>query len=445
MQDLTSRTSRRAIPAGSSLEWVRLAPGRSLGYRRLPSRKAGDWYVRARHDGRYVVRRLAKADDDAKVPADGKAVLSYAQASSRASSWSPLDEMPKVAPGALTVAAACERYLEDFDGTEGGRRQVTTALRAHVLPALGTIRLAELSVDRLRRWHRELAEKPARLRGGKVRKTVTEDQKRARRSTANRILSVLKAALNKAVADGLAEPGSWVQVKPFRRADAARVRWLDQTEIKRLLNSCDPDFRDLVSAALHTGARYSELAGLRVGDVKPEASAVWVRPAKTETGRHVYLTEEGEAFLEARTAGRRPEEWLLTRPEASRAVLERARTFDRQPTEIERERAAELAGVGDTPPWGRSEQRQRILEACKVAKLDPPVRFHELRHTYASLYVMSGGSLVSLAKQLGHTSTRMVEKHYGHLADSWRADEARKHAPKIGTKRQKVKQLRSRA
>lgn len=44
---------------------------------------------------------------------------------------------------------------------------------------------------------------------------------------------------------------------------------------------------------------------------------------------------------------------------------------------------------------------------------------------------MSGGSLVALAKQLGHTTTRMVEKHYGHLAESWRAEEARKHAPSL--------------
>lgn len=47
---------------------------------------------------------------------------------------------------------------------------------------------------------------------------------------------------------------------------------------------------------------------------------------------------------------------------------------------------------------------------------------------------MSGGSLVALAKQLGHTTTRMLEKHYVHLADSWRAEEARKHAPSLGLK-----------
>jgi integrase len=72
-----------------------------------------------------------------------------------------------------------------------------------------------------------------------------------------------------------------------------------------------------------------------------------------------------------------------------------------------------------------------MKDACEAAAIEP-LGFHQLRHTYASLYLMSGGSLVALAKQLGHTTTRMVEKHYGHLADSWRAEEARKHAPSLG-------------
>jgi hypothetical protein len=42
--------------------------------------------------------------------------------------------------------------------------------------------------------------------------------------------------------------------------------------------------------------------------------------------------------------------------------------------------------------------------------------FHALRHTWASLAVMGGVPLLVVAKNLGHVDTRMVEKHYGHLA-----------------------------
>jgi integrase len=48
-----------------------------------------------------------------------------------------------------------------------------------------------------------------------------------------------------------------------------------------------------------------------------------------------------------------------------------------------------------------------------------------LRHTWASLSVMSGVPLLVVAKNLGHADTRMVERHYGHLAPSYIADAIR--------------------
>ena len=89
------------------------------------------------------------------------------------------------------------------------------------------------------------------------------------------------------------------------------------------------------------------------------------------------------------------------------------------------------------------EEHRPHHHACEIAGIDP-LGFHQIWHTYASLYLMSGGSLVALAKQLGHTTTRMVEKHYGHLADSWRAEEARKHAPSLGLGDRKVVRLKRR-
>jgi integrase len=51
--------------------------------------------------------------------------------------------------------------------------------------------------------------------------------------------------------------------------------------------------------------------------------------------------------------------------------------------------------------------------------------FHELRHSYASRLVMVGAPLPMVAAQLGHSDTRMVEKHYGHMAPSYVADTVR--------------------
>jgi integrase len=70
----------------------------------------------------------------------------------------------------------------------------------------------------------------------------------------------------------------------------------------------------------------------------------------------------------------------------------------------------------DGGAWGKSHQQRPLLEACANARIQPPASFHILRHTYASQRIMNGAPLIVIAQALGHGDTRMVEKHYGHLA-----------------------------
>ena len=86
-----------------------------------------------------------------------------------------------------------------------------------------------------------------------------EDARRARKATANRILTMLKAALSRAFhADRVSSDAAWRKVKPFKRVDEAVVRYLTTAEARRLVNACREDFRKLVLAALLTGCRYAE-------------------------------------------------------------------------------------------------------------------------------------------------------------------------------------------
>ena len=92
--------------------------------------------------------------------------------------------------------------------------------------------------------------------------------------------------------------------------------------------------------------------------------------------------------------------------------------------------------MGNEPMFGRewkaSHQLRPMRAACERAKIDPPVGFHQLRHSWASHAVMGGMPLPVVAKNLGHADTRMVEKHYGHLAPSYVVEAVRKHAPRFG-------------
>ena len=87
-----------------------------------------------------------------------------------------------------------------------------------------------------------------------------------------------------------------------------------------------------------------------------------------------------------------------------------------------------------------------MAEACTNGKIKPAISFHILRHTYASLYLMSpGADLPGLAKQLGHADTRMTLRHYAHLAENWRAQQAQRHAPRLGLQQPAVVRFKERS
>jgi integrase len=83
-----------------------------------------------------------------------------------------------------------------------------------------------------------------------------------------------------------------------------------------------------------------------------------------------------------------------------------------------------------------------MRDACRRAAIEPEVNFHCLRHTYASHAIMNGAPLLVVAKNLGHSDTHMVEKHYGHLAESYVADAIRPAAPRFGIEASKVQPIR---
>jgi Phage integrase family len=69
--------------------------------------------------------------------------------------------------------------------------------------------------------------------------------------------------------------------------------YLNADECVRLVNACDPGFRNLVRGALLTGCRYSELTSMNATDFNPDAGIVTVRTSKAGKPRHVVLKAAG--------------------------------------------------------------------------------------------------------------------------------------------------------
>ena len=196
--------------------------------------------------------------------------------------------------------------------------------------------------------------------------------------------------------------------------DAARVRFLSIDEITRFLRAIeDVEFRKLARGALESGARYSELYGFLVGDFNPDAGTLSIPDPKTGKPRHIILSLDGIDFFLEITAGRNPAERIFLKADGS--------------------------------PWKDDNQTDPMKEAVKQGTIAPPISFHGLRHTWASHAVMNGMPLLVVSKNLGHTSTKMVEKHYGHLAPSFIVDAVRDYAPSFAAAGEnKVKKLRPR-
>jgi integrase len=197
-------------------------------------------------------------------------------------------------------------------------------------------------------------------------------------------------------------------VKPFRGADAARVRYLQIDECARLLNACEPDFRRIVRGALVTGARYRELCLADVRDFNPDSASLLVRESKGGKPRWIPLDDEAADFLAGITAGRSPSEPLFTRADGGR--------------------------------WGKSHQRQPLLEGAQGCADRARDR---VPHPAPHLGVAQnhGRPAAHVAAQvLGHSDTRMVEKHYG--AQSFIREPVRATALDLGPIEGKVTALR---
>jgi integrase len=406
---LETRAARLRLNIRSEPYWRMLEKGLALGYRRRAT--GGTWLARRwAATAAYVEHKIAITDD--LQDADGVAVLDFGQAQHAAREWWRAelrrDEGHETRTGPFTVGEAMTDYLKALE--RRGGKSVYHARRVaetHVVPALGSVQVSKLTGKRIEDWHHGLAEKAPLARSKPGRKPnfrkvdKSADGLRKRRATANRILTVLKAALNHAWKSGhVANDDAWRRVKPFRAVETARVRYLSEAECVRLVNTSEPAFRNLVRGALLTGCRYSELTTMHVADFNADAGVVTVRESKAGRPRHVVLTSEGRQFFATLTAGKLGNELIFVRHDGGQ--------------------------------WGKSHQVRPMLEACERAKIKPAVSFHVFRHTHGSTLAMRGVPMGVIAEQLGHVDTRMTEKHYAHLAPSYVADTIRAHFPVLG-------------
>jgi integrase len=180
--------------------------------------------------------------------------------------------------------------------------------------------------------------------------------------------------------------------------------------IAELLNACLPRYRPLLATALYTGMRLSELLVLTWAEVDFEARLIRVRAQLSRA----HLGAPAQRVAPKTRAAVRD---IPLAPQLA-AVLARERARARFSGDNDYVFATRLG----TPLGQRNVARTALAHTVTRARLDgrgrPPLRFHDLRHTFAShLIVDLRLDVCQVSRILGHAGTAITLDVYTHLFD----------------------------
>lgn len=237
---------------------------------------------------------------------------------------------------------------------------------------------------RVLRWVRHFGKRPL----SSITRTELEDwqrwkRQRARPATVNRDLCRLRHMLNKACEWGVLAESPMKGLK-FLPENNARHRFLTLEQSERLVAACiAPWARAITIVALHTGMRLGEILSLRRQDVDHTCGFILVPDSKNGEPRHIPMDSTVSHVLAQYP--RRPNTDLIFSNSASGRRLEIREAF-------------------------RNARRRAGLEW---------LHFHDLRHTFASHWMMNGGDLYVLKDILGHKTIAMTQR-YAHLSPEYK-------------------------
>src|SRR5437773_2281105 len=256
--------------------------------------------------------------------------------------------------------------------------------RLHIVPFFGQMRLDEITLPHVREFMKALLAKELSP------KTVLN------------AMVVLKEMFKHAVQWGYldANPAQYAE-RP--RAEDQEMQILTPPEIRRLLDAASEPVRTLLLCAVLTGMRRGELFGLRWEDVDPERHRLFIRRA---LWRGRFVTPKSRR---------------------SRRTIDLAPTLRAALTKLSSRFQGDLVfcsadGKAVDPDNFIHRDWVRVLRRAGLRR----IRFHDLRHTYASLLIAQGAHPKYIQAQLGHASIQTTLDRYGHLMPEIHQAEARK-------------------
>ncbi len=308
-----------------------------------------------------------------------------------------------VEPTRLTVAEYLQSWLADHVRTQvrpSTFQSYRVQVERHLIPGLGTIKLAQLTPLHLQRHYAQA------LDAGLSPRSVTYQHRLVREALQQ---AVRWQYLARNVADSVTPP----------RARRTEMKALDADQVRALLAAAagSPDYA-LIYTAVYTGLRRSELLGLRWQDVSLEDGTAAIAQTLQR------LVGQGWVYGEPKTAkGRRP----VALPPSVVEVLQRHRAAQIE-DRLKIGAAWQDSGLvftttvgGPIDPSNLSRRFGKLVAAAGV----PRIRFHDLRHTHASLMLQRGVHPKIVSERLGHATVGITLDTYSHVLPGLQAEAAK--------------------
>jgi integrase len=269
----------------------------------------------------------------------------------------------------LTVGQLIEQYLEDPETQALRYHDSLSVLLAWWANYCGGEKVLELNVLKLR-------EARDKLRKGRAPATV------------NRYLSTLRSCWNWGRASGLVPQYQLWPTRLMLKEDNERQRYLNDDELSRLLAAAKAHSTTMYAAvvvSIACGLRQGELLNLKWSDIDFDKNRIRIMRTKTDQPRTVHLPPVAAAAMRA----------------------------------LKREDVVSTEGIflssSTGEPLKKGTIRIRWLEIRDAAKLSD-FKWHDLRHSCASILAQNGATLFEIGSVLGHSSPSTT-KRYSHLVE----------------------------
>lgn len=371
-------------------------------------------HLRRRTDGAYsIVLYLGKGEDGKK---------KYKWATVRGTKKEAQAEMTRllreidtgvyVDTGKVTVAGFLTRWLTDYSTPNCGEKttqEYRKLIHGHVVPRMGSLELAKVNAATLQRFYAELLESGRKDgKGGLSGRTVLH------------VHRVLHEAFGHAVKwQVLARNPCEVVDTP--KAEKKRIKPPDAAAVVLLLETVQakaPTLYGIILAAVCTGLRRAEILALRWCDVDLVRRVLTVNQSASQTvGKLTFKAPKSETSQRmvampsmlveelVRHRGRQAERKLALGPDYQDHDL----IFVRE----------------DGGPRSLGSFSNMFSEFIRRSGL-PPLRFHDLRHSYASQLLRQGVPLKTVSAIMGHSGISITADTYGHLLGGEERDAADK-------------------